>query len=110
MTEKTFALIAVIVTMLLIPSVTTVVYATTYMGNVGPDGETGSHTLEETLKIARERVKIVEENPDAGSGTPFLALDGVIGSSIISAGIFGGIASAFFIKGRGGRYAAQGMG
>jgi hypothetical protein len=81
-----------------------------YMGNVGETGETGQNTLEETLKLARDRVDYAEENPATGSGTPYLAADGVLGASAIAAAIFGGIAGAFFFKGRSGRYAAQGRG
>jgi hypothetical protein len=35
---------------------------------------------------------------------------GVVGASIIVGSIFGGIATAFFVKGRTGRYAAYGRG
>ena len=81
-----------------------------YMGNVGSDGETGSGTLEEALKIQRLRVEYAEANPSSGSGTPYLDASGVIGASIIAAAVFGGIAGAFFIRGRSGRYAAMGRG
>ena len=81
-----------------------------YMGNVDQSGKTGKNTLEETLKLQRERVEYAQENPATGSGTPYLAADGVLGASAISAAIFGGIAAAFFIRGRSGRYAAQGRG
>jgi hypothetical protein len=36
--------------------------------------------------------------------------DGVLGASAIAAAIFGGIAGAFFFRGRSGKYAAQGRG
>jgi hypothetical protein len=36
--------------------------------------------------------------------------DGVVGASIIAGAIFGGIATAFFVRGRSGRYAAYGRG
>ena len=74
-----------------------------YMGNVGDQGETGARTLEETLELA-------EANPASGSGTPYLAADGVLGASAIAAAVFGGIAGALFFKGRTGKYAAQGRG
>jgi len=45
-----------------------------------------------------------------GSGTPVFAADGVLGASLISGGIFGGIAATFFIRGRKGKYAAMGRG
>ena len=81
-----------------------------YMGNVGSEGETGARTLEETLELARRKVEAAELNPSTGSGTPYLAADGVLGASAIAAAVFGGIAGALFFKGRGGKYAAQGRG
>ena len=81
-----------------------------YLGNVGPEGQTGSYTLEEALKLAQERVAKAAENKGLGSGTPLLSLDGMVGASIVSAGIFGGIAASFFVKGKSGKYAAMGRG
>lgn len=81
-----------------------------YMGNVADEGKTGSNTLEETLKLAKARVDSAADNPATGSGTPYLAADGVLGASAIAAAVFGGIAGTFFFKGRSGRYAAQGRG
>ena len=81
-----------------------------YMGNVGSKGETGSYTLEEALAIQKRRVDAAKANPASGSGTPYLDASGVVGASVISAAIFGGIAGAFFIRGRSGKYAAMGRG
>jgi len=81
-----------------------------YMGNVGNEGETGSYTLEEALEIQSRRVAAAEANPASGSGTPYLDASGVVGASIISAAVFGGIAGAFFIRSRNGKYAAMGRG
>lgn len=81
-----------------------------YMGNVGQGGETGAGTLEETLQLARDRVEYAADNPATGSGTPYLAADGVLGASAIAGAVFGGIAAAFFFRARSGRYAAQGRG
>jgi len=81
-----------------------------YMGNVGSGGETGSYTLEEALEIQKRRVDSAAANPASGSGTPYLDASGVGGAAIISAAVFGGIAGAFFIKGRSGKYAAMGRG
>ena len=81
-----------------------------YMGNVGDEGETGARTLEETLELARRKIEAAEANPASGSGTPYLAADGVLGASAIAAAVFGGIAGALFFKGRNGKYAAQGRG
>ena len=81
-----------------------------YMGNVGTQGETGQNTLEETLELAKRRIEAAEANPASGSGTPYLAADGVLGATAISAAVFGGIAGALFFKGKQGKYAAQGRG
>jgi len=81
-----------------------------YMGNVGSEGQTGSYTLEEALEIQRRRVAAAEANPASGSGTPYLDASGVVGASIIAGAVFGGIAGAFFIRGRSGKYAAMGRG
>ena len=66
--------------------------------------------LDNFLKLAQDRVAIANENPKTGSGTPMFAADGVLGTLILSTGIFGGISVVFFIKGRQGKYAAAGRG
>ncbi len=81
-----------------------------YMGNVGSEGQTGSYTLEEALEIQTRRVEAAKANPSSGSGTPYIDANGVVGASVIAAAVFGGIAGAFFIKGRSGKYAAMGRG
>jgi hypothetical protein len=81
-----------------------------YMGNVDQTGKTGKNTLEETLKLQQARVQNAADNPASGSGTPYLAADGVLGASAIAAAVFGGIAAAFFFRAKSGRYAAQGRG
>ena len=81
-----------------------------YMGSVGEAGETGQNTLEETLELARRRIEAAEANPSSGSGTPYLDAGGVLGASAIAGAVFGGIAAAFFLRGRSGKYAAQGRG
>lgn len=50
---------------------------------------TNSPTLEEQLKLARDKVNAVQNNPHAGSGTPFLAADGMVTAMLVSAAIFG---------------------
>lgn len=72
-----------------------------------------SGILEKSLaneKLASDAVKIASQNKGAGSGTPYFAADGVLGASAIAAAIFGGIATMFFIRGKNGRYVAQGRG
>ena len=81
-----------------------------YMGNVGQGGQTGVGTLEETLELAKRKIEAAEANPASGSGTPYLDAEGVAGSAIIAGAIFGGISGAFLLKGRSGKYAAQGRG
>ncbi len=81
-----------------------------YMGNVGSQGETGQNTLEETLLLAQRRIEAAESNPSSGSGTPYLDAGGVLGASIIAGAVFGGIAAAFFVRARSGKYAAMGRG
>ena len=73
-------------------------------------GSEGAPTLEEQLILAERKVQKAAENPATGSGTPYLDANGVLGASIISGLIFGGIATAFFVRGRAGRYAAYGRG
>jgi hypothetical protein len=58
----------------------------------------GINSLEEELKLARSKIQAVQNNPHAGSGTPYLDAGGVVGASIISGGIFGGIFIAFVIR------------
>ena len=82
----------------------------TYLGNIGDGGETGKYTLEEALTLQRARVIAAEQNPAAGSGTPYLDAEGIFGASIISGAVFGGIAAAFFFRSRSGKYAAMGRG
>jgi len=73
-------------------------------------GQAGGVTLEEQLILAERKVEYAAANPASGSGTPYLNADGVLGASVIAGAIFGGIATAMFVKGRTGRYAAYGRG
>lgn len=63
-------------------------------------GGGGGVTLEEQLKLARAKIADVQANPHAGSGTPYLDANGVIGASVIVGAIFGGIFIAFIVKAR----------
>ena len=73
-------------------------------------GADGGITLEEHLMLAERKVEYAEANPATGSGTPYLDAGGVLGASLIAGAIFGGIATAFFVRGKSGRYAAYGRG
>jgi len=73
-------------------------------------GADGGITLEEHLELAERKVQKAADNPATGSGTPYLDASGVLGASLIAGAIFGGIATAFFVRGKSGRYAAYGRG
>jgi hypothetical protein len=68
-------------------------------------GGGGNVNLEEQLELAKAKVKIAADNPATGSGTPYLDANGVIGGSAVVAAVFGGIAIAFVLKGRSGKFA-----
>ncbi len=93
----------VIFTILILPSVSSVAFAQ-YLTQ---DGKTG---LDDLLQLAQDRVVLANDDPNAGSGTPMFAADGVLGALLLSTGIFGGIAATFFIRSRQGKYAALGRG
>jgi hypothetical protein len=57
-------------------------------------------TLEQELELARKKVEIVKEHPGEGSGTPYLNANGVIGATLISGAIFGGIFVTFVVRAR----------
>ena len=61
---------------------------------------TNSPTLEENLKLARERIAAVQANPHAGSGTPFLDAGGLITGMVVVAVIFGVLFSIFVWQGK----------
>jgi len=73
-------------------------------------GADGGITLEEHLELAERKVQKAADNPATGSGTPYLDAGGVLGASLIAGAIFGGVATAFFVRGKSGRYAAYGRG
>ena len=68
-------------------------------------GGGGKVNLEEQLALAKAKVKKAADNPATGSGTPYLDASGVIGGSIVVGAVFGGIAIAFIVRGRSGRFA-----
>ena len=76
----------------------------------GTLGQPGGITLEEQLILAERKVEYAAANPASGSGTPYLDASGVVGAAVNAGAIFGGIATAMFVRGRSGRYAAYGRG
>jgi len=101
--KKIIIATGVMLSILILPSVSDLAYAQ-YLPTSGHTG------LDDYLKLSQERVRMASENPHTGSGTPMFALDGVLGALVLSIGMFGGIATAFFVKGRNGKYAAIGRG
>jgi len=84
-----------------------------YMGSGGDGSQDGGHpsmSLEASLELAASKVQYAADNPGSGSGTPYMDAGGVLGASAIAAAIFGGIAGAFFFRGRSGKYAKAGTG
>ena len=104
--NKTMILGVSIMAMFVIGTISMVPIALAYSGL----GAEGGITLEEHLELATRKVEKAADNPATGSGTPYLDASGVLGSSIIAGVIFGGIATAMFVRGRSGRYAAYGRG
>jgi len=93
----------IIFSILILPSVSSIAFAQYITTN----GQTG---LDDYLKLAKDKVVLANDNPKAGSGIPIFAADGVVGALILSTGIFGGVATTFFIRSRQGKYAAIGRG
>ena len=87
--------------LVLFVAATTLPLATAQYTGAGGGGAT---TLEEQLELAKAKIKAVEKNPASGSGTPYLDATGVVGASVIAGAVFGGIAIAFVVKGRSGRF------
>ena len=103
MSGKKIIITGVMLSILILPSVSSLAFAQ-YIPSSGYTG------LEDYLKLSEDRVRIANENPSTGSGTPMFAADGILGALILSTGVFGGIAAAFFVRGRKGKYAAMGRG
>ena len=101
--KKTAIVTGVMFSILILPSVSNIAFAQ----YITTDGQTG---LDDYLQLAQDKVALANDNPNAGSGTPMFAADGVLGALILSTGIFGGIAATFFVRSRQGKYAAMGRG
>lgn len=70
----------------------------------------GSTGLDDYLILSEKRVQMIQDKGAEGAGVPIFAADGVLGTVALSTGIFGGIAVAFFVLGRKGKYAEIGRG
>ncbi len=68
-------------------------FAQQYPGYAG-----STMTLEQELILAKKKVEMVKAHPGEGSGTPYLNANGVVGASVISGAIFGGIFLAFVVR------------
>ena len=101
--KRTTITAGVMLSVLILSSVNSLAYAQ----YIPSSGHTG---LDDHLKLSKERVEMARENPHAGSGTPMFALDGIIGALALTTGVFGVIATSFFVRGRNGKYAAMGRG
>jgi len=93
-------LLGTIMLVLFVAATTLPMAAAQYAGAGGG----GATTLEEQLELAKRKVAAAEKNPASGSGTPYLDASGVVGASAIAGAVFGGIAIAFVVKGRSGRF------
>lgn len=102
-TKKITIVTGVMLSILILPSVVNMAYAQ----YLPMEKSTG---LEDYLQLSKDKVKVVTENPGTGSGTPMFAADGILGAIVLSTGVFGGIAAAFFVRGKKGKYAAIGRG
>ena len=62
------------------------------------------------MEKSKDKVAIATHADATGSGVPYFAADGVLGASILSAGVFGGVAALFFVRSKKGKYSAIGRG
>jgi hypothetical protein len=71
-------------------------------------GGSEAGSVEEQLKLAREKTSLAEQQGAYGSGTSMVSgtLDNTVLFIIVLVVIFGGVAAAFFAKSRGARKAA----
>ncbi len=93
-------LLGIVVLVLFVAATTLPMAAAQYAG-VGGGGKI---TLEDQIELAKRKVETAAKNPATGSGTPYLDANGVVGASAIAGAVFGGIAIAFVVKGRSGRF------
>ena len=108
-------IIAALAAVAVFTSTTTVAYAQ-YGGTGGSTGTASPEQLQECEQLgiptancsdvtilAKKRLTAAQDNPSTGSGTPMLSTTSgqlVVFIAVLGA-IFGGVAAAFFFKGRG---------
>ncbi|HEX2472738.1 MAG TPA: hypothetical protein VHJ59_08305 [Nitrososphaera sp.] len=110
-------IIAVLAALAVLTSTTSVAYAQ-YGGTGGSTGTASPEQLQECEQLgiprencsdvtilAKKRLTAAQDNPSTGSGTPMLSTESGQMTVFIGvlAAIFGGVAAAFFFKGRGAR-------
>ena len=89
---------------------TFVLPASAQYDNDDDDDDVLSGGLYSGMLDSKTKVYIATKEGAIGSGTPYFAADGILGASLLSGGLFGGIAAMLFIRGKKGRYAAIGRG
>ena len=93
-------LLGTVMLVLFVAATTLPMAAAQYVGVGGG----GGITIEDQLELAKRKVAAAANSPHTGSGTPFLDATGVVGASAIAGAVFGGIAIAFVVKSRSGRF------
>lgn len=73
-------------------------------------GATDLDLVYQNIADSRKKVEIASDVDSVGSGTPYFAATGAVGSTLLAAGVFGSVVAMLFLKSRNGRYAAQGRG
>lgn len=99
---------------LLTLSITALLMATAFIlpgiqtANAQYTGGSEAGSVEEQLKLAREKTSLAQQQGAYGSGTSMVSgtLDNTVLFIIVLVVIFGGVAAAFFAKSRGARKAA----
>jgi hypothetical protein len=94
-----------IVTIALLMGVAFVFPALDVYGQYTNPAATGGSSQEEELNLAKEKIANAKTAGAYGSGTPMLGtnVSETVIMIVVLAAIFGGVAAAFFVKGRAGR-------
>ena len=78
---------------------------TAYGQYTNPAATEGGGSVEEQLELAKSKINNAQQSGAYGSGTPMLGtnISETVIMIVILTAIFGGVAAAFFVKGRAGR-------